>query len=201
MTRTKVRGGEEASGAISTATRSIGLETALLDRRQWPACRSSVAAMCPERTVGFKREARQPRPSPSSWLGGRPRWADCLALLATWGRLRTLCTRCARSVQTCGAKSVVEARKARCPKSLRCSAPHKSPSNAPGYRALASRTNCPRNRAKYPLRLGSARRRAICARPSAQRSGSGARSALQLLIWRPLLERSEHERTKRVGRR
>ncbi len=77
------------------------------------------------------------------------------------------------------------------PKSLRCSAPHKSPSNAPCYRALASRTLYPRNRAKHPLRLGSARRRAICARPSAQRSGSGARSALQYLTWRHLFERSE----------
>ena len=38
---------------------------------------------------------------------------------------------------------------------------------------------------------GPARRRAICARPRAQRSGSGARSALQLLTWRHLFERSE----------
>ncbi len=87
---------------------------------------SCVAAMCPERTlvdaVGAVagEGARQPVASPGSWLGGRPWRADCLALLATWGRHRTHCTRCARSVQTCGAKSEVEARCARAPS--RCAA-------------------------------------------------------------------------------
>ena len=180
-----------------------------------------AASKCPERSLVDAVDAvagggaRQPGASPGSWLGGRPWRADCLALLATWGRHRTHCTRCARSVQTCGAKSEVEARCARAPS--RCaaqpatrrgrpslgtnspqdclcpgSAPHKSPSNAPGYRALASRRNGLHHRAKRPTRLGSARRRAICDRPRAQRSGSGARSAHQLLTWRHLFERSEH---------
>ena len=76
-------------------------------------------------------------------------------------------------------------------KSLRCSAPHKSPGNSPGLGALASRTPCLIPAPNARLEVGSARRRAIWARPRAHRSGSGALSALQQLTWRHLFERSE----------
>ncbi len=141
--------------------------------------------------MALPREARQLGAPPGSWLGGRPWRADCLALLATWGWRRTHCTRCARYVQTCGAKLDVEARFARGPKSLRCSAPRKSPGDAPSYRALASPTPLSFSVPNARAGVGSARRRAICARPRAQRSGSGARSAHQHLTRRHLFERSE----------
>ena len=153
--------------------------------------RQGVAARCQEPTLVLPREALHPVPPPGSWCRGRPWRADCLALLATRGRRRTHFTHCARFVQTGGAKSVVEARCALSPKLLRCSAPHKSPGDDPGCSALASRTAGFSHAPNARFDVGSARRRAICARPRAQRSGSGARSAHQQLTWRHLFERSE----------
>ena len=86
------------------------------------------------------------------------------------------------------------------PEPLRCSAPHKSPVGGPVCRALASRAICPSPVENAQLGGGSTRRRAICARPRAQRSGSGARIArASRTDSAPLSDHSERSERREFG--
>jgi len=147
-------------------------------------------ALVPEKQQPIGR-ALQPGQPPGSWFGGRPSRVDFPALLASWDRRRTHCTRCARFVQTCCAKSEVEARCARVPSCCAARPLTNRPATARAAVRLHGKRLASSTRMNTQSAGGSACRRAICARPRAQRSGSGARSALQHLTWRHLFERSE----------
>jgi len=136
------------------------------------------------------RRALQPGPLPGSWLGGRhfvPASLCCSQLRA--GAELTSLAALVSFKHAAPSQSLKRA--ARAPSIAALLGPSQIARQRPGLQCacMASDVSC--LVAKAEPAGGPARRRAICARPTAQRSGSGARSAHQLLTWRHLFERSE----------